>query len=135
MNEIPGHPKLQLPTVDVRDIAQAHLQAVLVKEAANKRFLMSARTIWLGEMGHALKEYYGDYYSPCQRELPWLVCWFAQWVIPDFKITMPLWGLDRTYDNSQAREVLGIEFIDPKQSICEMGDSMIDLGLIPDQRK
>ena len=40
MGEMPGVPQIQLPTVDVRDIAQAHLKAILIEEAANRRFLM-----------------------------------------------------------------------------------------------
>ena len=32
--------RFQLPVVDVRDVAEAHLQAVLIPEAANKRFIL-----------------------------------------------------------------------------------------------
>jgi len=40
MNDLPGMPKVSMPIVDVRDVATAHLNAVLVPEAANKRFML-----------------------------------------------------------------------------------------------
>jgi dihydroflavonol-4-reductase len=35
MNDLPGMPKVQMPSVDVRDVAKAHLNAILIPEAAN----------------------------------------------------------------------------------------------------
>ena len=46
MKELPGLPKMQMPIVDVRDVAEAHLQGLLRPEAANKRFLLVADSVW-----------------------------------------------------------------------------------------
>jgi dihydroflavonol-4-reductase len=40
MGVIPGLPNMKFPTVDVRDVAQVHLNAIKVPEAANKRFAL-----------------------------------------------------------------------------------------------
>ena len=40
LKKIPGVPKMCMGIVDVRDVAQAHLAAIKVPEAAGKRFLM-----------------------------------------------------------------------------------------------
>ena len=45
MGVMPGLPKMWFPIVDVRDVAQAHLNAIKVPEAANKRFLYVATLI------------------------------------------------------------------------------------------
>jgi dihydroflavonol-4-reductase len=47
MNSVyPGVPKIMMPTVDVRETAQAHLEALKRPEAANQRFILSNETIW-----------------------------------------------------------------------------------------
>jgi len=33
--------------VDVREVAEAHLQAILKPEAANKRFILVNNSVWL----------------------------------------------------------------------------------------
>jgi len=43
--EFPGFPDIRFPTVDVRDVAQAHLEAILRPEAAGKRFILCAEAI------------------------------------------------------------------------------------------
>ena len=52
----PGMPKVSLPVVDVRDVAFAHLQAIKVEEAANKRFLLAAGTFWFKDYSQILKD-------------------------------------------------------------------------------
>mmetsp|Transcript_25143 Transcript_25143/g.31542 ORF Transcript_25143/g.31542 Transcript_25143/m.31542 type:complete len:247 (-) Transcript_25143:88-828(-) len=38
------------PVVDVRDLAQAHLQAIKIEEAANQRFIVSTDAVWFEHM-------------------------------------------------------------------------------------
>ena len=45
-----------VPVVDVRDLAQAHLQAMKLPEAANKRFIVSKETVWLKDLIGAVAE-------------------------------------------------------------------------------
>jgi uncharacterized protein YbjT (DUF2867 family) len=42
----PGLPKIQLPIVDVRECAQAHYEAVKRPDAANKRYILVAKSVW-----------------------------------------------------------------------------------------
>ena len=56
---MPGIPKLAFPVVDVRDVANAHLQAILRPEAANQRFMLVADTVWFGDIGDWLFEKWG----------------------------------------------------------------------------
>jgi len=39
--KFPGMPRIMYPVVDVRDCAKAHLQAIKVEEAKNKRFILN----------------------------------------------------------------------------------------------
>jgi hypothetical protein len=40
-----------------------------------------------------------------------------------------------TFDNSQTTKTLGINFIPIKQSLHDMGDTLIETGYIKDKRK
>ena len=42
--------RVRMGFVDVRDVAKAHLLAVKVPEAANRRFLLVSRCAWRKEM-------------------------------------------------------------------------------------
>ena len=61
--------------VEVRDVARAHLNALTIPEAANKRFLLVGEALWLHDIALLLKEKYGKEYPRIPtRVLPkWLV--------------------------------------------------------------
>lgn len=60
---IPMYPLVSMPIVDVRDVAEAHLQAILKPEAVGKRYLMVAETMMFGEFAKILSEKYGEEYK------------------------------------------------------------------------
>jgi nucleoside-diphosphate-sugar epimerase len=47
--KLPGLVRIMLPIVDVRDVAQAHLMALKVKEAAGNRFILYTDCLWIRE--------------------------------------------------------------------------------------
>jgi len=48
--------------VDIRDVSEMYLNALLDKEAANKRFVVVGESLWLTEIAAILKDKYeGDY--------------------------------------------------------------------------
>ena len=46
----PGLPRISVPVVDVRECAIAHLNAIKIQEAANKRFVLVHSTIWIRDL-------------------------------------------------------------------------------------
>lgn len=56
MGEFPGLAQVSFGMVDVRDVAEAHLQGILKKEAANKRYILCERSEWLPKMSEWLQE-------------------------------------------------------------------------------
>ena len=40
--ELPMLPLVNMPMIDVRDVSQAHLEAILRPEAAGKRFILAS---------------------------------------------------------------------------------------------
>ncbi len=47
-------PRLSFPTVDVRDVAKAHISAMREPNANGKRFVVTARTMWIKEIADVL---------------------------------------------------------------------------------
>ena len=47
-------PRLKWGMVDVRDVAKAHLQAIKVDAAKNRRFILVSRCAWFKEMAQCL---------------------------------------------------------------------------------
>ena len=40
-------------------------------------------------------------------------------------------GINQTFDNASTKAVLGIEFCNMKDSVCEMSETLIETGIIP----
>ena len=70
-----------MAVVDVRDVAQAHLKAILIPEAANKRFILVGESLWMKDLCDALYGAYGkDYNSIPTRVYPYyLLRFFNYW--------------------------------------------------------
>ena len=47
--EFPGVPRLMFPHVDVRDVAQAHINAMVFPGVKGLRFLLSQQSYWMIE--------------------------------------------------------------------------------------
>jgi len=45
--------------VDVRDVAQAHLNCLEVDAAQGKRFILSHEALWMREVAVMLREHFG----------------------------------------------------------------------------
>jgi dihydroflavonol-4-reductase len=126
----PGAPRLKMPCVDVRDIARMHRLALEVDAPTGGRYLGVADTLWLVEVGRAIREQLGR----AARKVPgrelsdWmvkLVALFdgaARQAVPDL-------GKDIRVDNDVTRRRLGIEFIPARDAAVATAKSLIELGL------
>ena len=82
-----------MPVVDVRDVAEAHLQAILKPDAANKRFILVADSIWFHELGIALNEKYGKDYKVVHKLVPKFLMEIVAIWDKEVAAIVPLWGL------------------------------------------
>ena len=74
LGQLPLIPSIKVPTVDVRNVAQAHLEAVLRDEANGKRFMLVGEAIWMKDMAESLKEKFVDYPVKTRGMYKW-VAW------------------------------------------------------------
>jgi dihydroflavonol-4-reductase len=127
---MPGMPKIQFPVVDVRDVAKAHLQAVLVPEAAGQRFILVNEGVWFLDIGKWLHEKWGRKYKCVHTSLPKFLLTLATLWDEEARTVRPFWGKINTFDNSNTKGVLGIRFTDMKHSVLEMSETLVELGYI-----
>lgn len=99
-----------MPSVDVRDVATAHLQAILKPDAAGKRFLLIERNLYLGKIFNIILE-----------------------MIPSLKFDKIEDNKEdkiKHWDNTTTKEILGIPFISYENSVKETVQDMIDNGAL-----
>lgn len=53
-----GYPRIQIPCVDVKDVAQALYQSVIEEKAAYKRFLLVQDRYWLEDIGMMMNDFF-----------------------------------------------------------------------------
>lgn len=133
--KLPGIPKIAFPTVDVRDVAKAHLEGAIRPEAANKRFILAHENVWFKTLAEIMKEEYGAAFGTKTHDMKkWLLS-IAACFDSQAKQTKEYWGTFLKHDNSRSREILGIDYISTKEQVLGMTESLIKYGIVKDKRK
>ena len=128
---LPGLPHITLCIVDVRDLAQAHLQACLVDEAAGHRFIMVAKHPWFKELSEWAYEAYGSQFPKLTRnQIPKMMLTIASIFHSGASNLKKQWGVQTTSDNSKSQRILGINYREPKESLIDMIASLIETGYV-----
>ncbi|HPF23844.1 MAG TPA: aldehyde reductase [Hyphomonas sp.] len=129
--KVPASPRVGFCVVDVRDVADAHLQAMTVPAAAGERFLAAGRFMWMKEVADVLRENFPDYGKKLPKgELPDWLLKLITLVNPPAKQLIPELGRERHCSNEKARRVLGWQPRAEEESIVEGARSLIDLKVI-----
>lgn len=95
--------------IDVRDLAEAHVLAITVPEAAGQRFFMTAGLATEGLMGDIIRRNFPEY---------------AQKLLPDLSYAVPPYGID----NSKSIRLLKIKYRDVEETVVDTVKSLQALG-------
>jgi nucleoside-diphosphate-sugar epimerase len=105
-------PRAYIGFCDVRDVALAHLKAIQVAEAVNKRFLICTADMNFRDVANVL----APVFNPKGYKVP----------------TVDAEGEDptgvRDSDNSRSREILGLDYTEYAKTMIDMVNSLIDSG-------
>ncbi|MCB1382956.1 MAG: aldehyde reductase [Notoacmeibacter sp.] len=127
----PGAPKMQMPVVDVRDIARMHRLAMETSEPSGGRYVGCDEFLWFIDVAKALRDGLGEKGAKApRRELPNALVRLIGLFDPAVRQIIPELGIERSLDNSRTRKALGIEFIPAREAAVASGRSLIDLGLV-----
>lgn len=129
---MPGCPQLCFGVVDVRDVADLHLRAMVDPAAAGERFLAVAGDfLWIREIARALRRQLGASARKVPtRQLPnWLVR-LAALRDPAIRQILPELGMHKNASSAKARRVLGWSPRPPQDAVVATADSLLRLGLL-----
>jgi dihydroflavonol-4-reductase len=132
MDGQPGCPKLNSGFVDVRDVADLHLRAMIDPAANGERFLaISGESMWMIDVAKVLRRRLGNAAEKVPtRVLPnWLIRLGAL-KTPMMKAIVPLLGVNMNATSEKARTLLGWAPRSREEAIVATAESLIRLGLL-----
>lgn len=129
---IPGTPKLNSGFVDVRDVADLHLRAMIHPAAKGERFIATAgESIWLVEVAKILKDNLGQSAKKVPvKEIPSLLLRIAAFKDPKLKSVIPFLGTVINVTSAKAIHTLGWAPRSTKEAVLATAESLIRLRLL-----
>ena len=127
----PGLPRLGFSFVDVRDVAECHVKAMEIPEAAGERFLATEGFLWFSEAAAILRKAFPAYDKKIpKRNLPdWVLKMMAKFQ-PVYQQTVTELGRTRKASNAKASRVLGVKFRTAEEALIASASSLIDLKVV-----
>lgn len=128
----PAHPKIKTCVVDVRDVADLHLRAMINPAANSERFLAtSGDSLWLVEIAKLLKSRMGAAAGKVStRALPNLAVRSMAFTNSAMKGLVPLLGADLDASGEKAHRLLGWKPRSREDAIVASAESLVRLGLV-----
>jgi dihydroflavonol-4-reductase len=131
LGDFPGIPNVNYAPVDVRDVAGAHMAAMTTPEASGQRFICALENVSMRDMATILHRHFGPrgYRIPTRRLPSWITRTVA---VFDRTAKLALNDLDKRQDldASRIRSVLDWEPRGHEEMVVEMGESMIEQGIV-----
>ncbi|GAA2575864.1 aldehyde reductase [Winogradskya consettensis] len=131
--ELPALPRLNWGVVDVRDVADLHVRAMVAPGAAGERFVATAGTTSLPQIAGLLRARLG----PAAHRVPdrtvpdWVVRLSAR-VSARFATVVPDLGVVREASSVKAHELLGWQARPIEETVLDTASGLAALGLLRD---
>ena len=134
--EMPGCPDLGWATVDVRDVADAHVAAMTHPQAAGQRFIVAIEHASWQQIGQILARHFGPRgFKVPTRRVPNFVLRLVSLWDKTAALAVPELGKRQDVSSERARKVLGWKPRDLETMVVDMAESMIQLGIVKPRRR
>lgn len=128
---MPGVPRIGFSIVDVRDVADLHLKAMLAPEAGGERFVAVADFRWMSEVAEVLRTRLGDAAAKVpKRGVPDLLVKAMGLFDPAVRSITAQLGKKSLYSSEKAKSVLGWSPRPVEETALDCARSMIDVGAV-----
>lgn len=126
---MPGVPRLGFNVVDVRDLADAHIRAMLAPEAAGERFIAAGDFLWMEDIAKILRDRLGKRAAkvPTRKLATWLLKLTARFG-SDASGIVPMLGHRHAYSSAKAQRMLGWKPRPAADTMVDCAESLIALG-------
>ena len=105
---VPRYPSLAFEVVDVRDVADLHIRAMIAPEAEGERLIATGELLWMGEMAAILREQLGPAAAKVPaKPMPDLLVRVAAPFNPELRTLLPLLGRKLRHSSAKAQRMLG----------------------------
>ncbi|MBS83052.1 MAG: aldehyde reductase [Gammaproteobacteria bacterium] len=125
---MPFIPKFGIDLVDVQDVADMHIEAMLNKEAVGKRFLLSANTIWYSEVADILRK--NGFKKAPKHVVPNIFIRIFSLFDKEAKLALDRLGKKYTLHPNNALNILNWKPRNIEKSIIETAHQLRDLKII-----
>lgn len=126
---LPGLPKIGFTISDVRDVAKAHILAMLNPEAEGERFIAAGKFMWMSEIADVLRGQYPGYSIP-KRTLPGFIIKIISLFDPAVRTVIKDLGFKHNLSNLKAKRILNWSPRSEKESIIATANSLIQQGIL-----
>jgi dihydroflavonol-4-reductase len=128
---IPAAARIYFAAVDVRDVAAAHVKAMLTPAAGGHRFPMGDKTFSLLDFSNAVRAAAPEFTKRLpSRTLPdWLVRLFA-FVDRDIRGNLGELGVIRRVDSSDVENLLGRPLVPTPDAVAATARSLLEQGVV-----
>jgi nucleoside-diphosphate-sugar epimerase len=128
---MPGSPRIGLEIVDVRDLADVHVRAMVSPEAAGQRFLATGEFTWMREMARTLRDGLGPAGAKVStRQLAdWMVRLTSVFDSSLRDITVSL-GRRNRHTTEKAERLLGWRPRPSAPTVIDCANSLITHGVV-----
>jgi len=120
----PMLPKVGFALVAVGDVAEAHVRALSLPESAGERVLMASKFLWFRDLARIVAEVAPGRKIPTREAPIWAIRLYALFD-SSVRSVLPMLGKSQRVDNSQARDLLGIDFADPELAFAEAARAIL----------
>ena len=119
----PMAPPMELPMVDVRDVAMLHVAAIDLDASKGERFSATSETLTFQKMNQLLREIDPTLKAPTKVAPLWLLRVFSLFM-PEVKGVLQNIGRSLTVSGAKAEKVFGFTWIPVKDSLAASVESI-----------
>jgi dihydroflavonol-4-reductase len=134
LNGMPGVPRLGFSFVDVRDVADLQIRAMMAPEAAGERFLAAGPFLWLSEVAEILRDHLGPAAAKVpRRTVPNPIVRVMARFDPGLRSVAGELGHKVTYSSQKAGTRLGWSPRPIEETIVDCAQSLVRGGVAGEQ--
>lgn len=119
----PFAPPMELPLVDVRDVAMMHVAAIDLEAARGERYSATSETLRFAEMCQMLKEWDPSLKTATKEAPVWLLRVLALFMA-DVRLVVSNLGRNLAVSGTKAEAAFGFKFIPARDAIIASAESM-----------
>ena len=124
----PMIPRFGVHLVDVKDVADMHIEAMINPKAAGKRFLLSSESLWFPELSNILRSY--NFNKAPKFTAPNFLVKILAMFDKELKIVLFYLGFKNKLNSNNAKKILKWKPKKVNQAIIDTAKQLYEFGIL-----